>query len=88
MINLMKFTDLDFQPMARLAAGQQAKHTFSNGWSISIITGHSCMYTSPESPYEVAVIRPTGEFLDDDVFGSQTKEEVDVLLKMVGSIPT
>ena len=46
------------------------------------------MYTSPESPYEVAVIRPTGEFLDDDVFGYQTKEDIDVLLKMVGSIPT
>ena len=46
------------------------------------------MYTSPNSPYEVAVIKPTGEFLNDGVLSHQSKEDIDALLKKVGNIPT
>ena len=84
----MKFSDLHFKPMKHTRAGQQAKHRFSNGWSISIITGCGWMYTSPNNPYEVAVIKPTGEFLNDDVLSHQSKEDIDALLKKVGNIPT
>ena len=46
------------------------------------------MYTSPNSPYEVADIKPTGEFLNDGVLSHQSKEDIDALLKKVGNIPT
>ena len=63
----------------------QAKQTFDNGYSISVVSGDG-LYGDidednfDESTFEVAVFDPDGAFvkltLHDDVIGHQTKTEV------------
>ena len=63
----------------------QARHTFDNGYVISIVTGDG-LYGDinednfDESTFEVAVFNPAGGFvkltLHDDVIGHQTRDEV------------
>ena len=64
---------------------KQARHTFDNGYSISVVTGEG-LYGDidednfDESTFEVAVFDPDGGFvkltLHDDVIGHRTKDEV------------
>ena len=74
----------------------QARHTFDNGYAISVVTGDG-LYGDinednfDESTFEVAVFNPDGGFvkltLHDDVIGHQTKDEVAHYMTLAGEDP-
>ena len=79
MTNMKTFDDLDFKPhpMAEWkfpwkADSVQAKHTFPNGYTISVVGGPSgCgLYGNGTTTFEVAIFTPEGDFwsLGDDPF--------------------
>ena len=80
------FDTLEFnQHSAHMSDALQARKSFDNGYTISVVTG-SGLYGDinednfDESTFEVAVFSPEGDFvkltLHDDVIGHQTKDEV------------
>ena len=82
----MKLNDLDFNSHPTGIGGTQAKHTFPNGYSVSVITG-SMFYTSNASPYEVAVLKDGkvcySTDVTDDVLGYQTAADVEDVMRRV-----
>ena len=81
------FDTLEFNPHQNtfMEDAVQAKQTFDNGYSISVVSGDG-LYGDvneddfDESTFEVAVFNPAGDFvkltLHDDVIGHQTSAEV------------
>jgi hypothetical protein len=62
-----------------------AQHTFSNGWSVSVVAGPegSGLYgIIGDDTFEVAIIRPSGNMLDD-VMPWQTPVQVASLMRLV-----
>ena len=81
----MKFSDLKFRAHNVLPGASIATHTFANQWKISVVTGHKSggLHISKEKPYEVAILLPDGKYLGGDVFGYQTKEDIDAILARI-----
>ena len=80
------FETLEFNQHSAYREGAlQAKQTFDNGYTISVVTGEG-LYGDinednfAESTFEVAVFDASGDFvqltLHDTVIGHQTKDEV------------
>lgn len=81
------FNLLEWQPHFR-TGGKMAKHTFENGWSVSVLSGldGSGIYGNViDRTYEVAIIRPDGE-LTRDVSGWNTEIEVSAMMWAVSQI--
>ena len=82
----MKLDDLNFEAHPLCSGGTQAKHTFPNGYGVSILTG-SMFYTSLSKPYEVAVTK-NGDIcydtpITDRVLGRQTATDVEDVMRRV-----
>jgi len=93
-MNKTEFKDLKFEPHAHIYAGfdTNATTTFDNGYGVSVVTGPSA-YTSPEEPYELAVLGPDGRItfdtpIADDVVGYLTALDVEMYLERIAALPT
>lgn len=89
----MKFSELNF--VTRKSGSIQARETFSNGYSISVVAG-DYLYSEPRESvggpenfksFEVAVFNEDGEFctkkfadINDDVMGWVDRDEIEFLM--------
>lgn len=83
------FDLLDFQPHPTgIPCAIQAKHTFENGWMISVVAGPpNCgLYGNiNENTYEVAIFRPNGN-MTGDVSGWNNKEQVSAMMWVLSQL--
>ena len=88
---MTNFTDLLFTVHMHLPGATQATFDFPNGYGISVITGKHA-YTSPASPYEVAVVLHGALCYDtpitDDVLGWQTADDISKVMAQLEALPT
>ena len=80
----MNFSDLNFRDHV-LKGATQAKHTFENNWTVSVVSGPAgCgLYGDiAHDTFEVAVIRPNGNMLDD-VIRWQTPVQITCIMHLV-----
>ena len=80
----MNFSALTFSDHT-LPGATQSVHTFENGWTISVVAGpkDSGLYgIIGEDTFEVAVIRPNGNMLDD-VLPYQTPVQITSLMHLI-----
>lgn len=80
----MNFSALQFDNHT-LPGAVQAVHTFENGWRISVVSGPegSGLYGQIDSDtFEVAIIRPNGNMLED-VFYYQTPVQITSLCHLI-----
>ena len=78
------FSSLTFQDH-KIQGATIAQQTFKNGWTVSAVAGpkDSGLYgVLGEDTFEVAVIRPDGEMLED-VLTYQTPVQVSTILRLV-----
>ena len=91
------FDTLEFNPHSAYREGAlQAKQTFENGYTISVVTGEG-LYgdinedSFEESTFELAVFDAAGDFvkltLHDDVIGHQTRDEVSHYMTLANEDP-
>jgi len=89
--DMADFTDLVFTPHENFPDATQAAFEFPNGYGISVITG-GFAYTSPSSPYEIAVVLHGALCYDtlitDDVLGWQTADDVSKRMAQLEALPT
>ena len=81
------FNQLTFQAH-HLPGAIQGTYKFSNGWSISVVSGlpGSGLYgVVSEGTYEVAIFRPNGN-MTDDVSGWNTKQEVSAMMWVLSQL--
>ena len=102
-LQVKTFKDLEFKPTALFALELRsplgAYMEFDNGYSISVVAGHT-MYSTPRADglpldeytaFEVAILKGeewvTGEFFlfhhEQDVAGWQSREQIDKLMKQI-----
>jgi hypothetical protein len=82
----MIFSDLTFSDHV-IKGGTKARYTFPNDWTISVVSGpkDSGLYGIigvGEDTFEVAVIRPNGNMLDD-VIPYQTPVQITSLMHLI-----
>jgi hypothetical protein len=80
MFSFLKFEDHD-----HIKGATRALHFFENGWSISVVAGSddSGLYgIIGEDTFEVAIIRPNGNMLDD-VLGWQTPVQISTIMREI-----
>jgi hypothetical protein len=80
----MIFSDLTFSDHV-IKGGTKACYTFENDWTISVVAGpkDSGLYgIIGEDTFEVAVIRPNGNMLDD-VIPYQTPVQIISLMHLI-----
>ena len=80
----MNFSALNFRDHV-LKGATIAQHTFENGWTISVVAGpKDCgLYGDIQhDTFEVAVIRPNGNMLDD-VICWQTPVQITTMMHLV-----
>jgi hypothetical protein len=80
----MNFSALTFDNHT-LPGATQSVHTFENDWTISVVAGpeDSGLYgVISEDTFEVAVIRPNGNMLDD-VIPYQTPVQITSLMHLI-----
>ena len=68
-----------------IKGGTKARYTFANDWTISVVAGpeDSGLYgVISEDTFEVAVIRPNGNMLDD-VLPYQTPVQITSLMHLI-----
>jgi hypothetical protein len=80
----MNFSALTFFDHV-IKGGTKSRHTFENDWTISVVAGpkDSGLYgIIGEDTFEVAVIRPNGNMLDD-VIPYQTPVQITSLMHLI-----
>ena len=80
----MIFSDLTFSDQV-ITGAIQARHTFENGWTISVVAGPKDLGLYGiigEDTFEVAVYRPNGNMLDD-VIPYQTPVQITSLMHLI-----
>ncbi len=86
---MKNFNDLVFEPHSG-GMGERATLEFDNGYSVSVVSGQM-FYTSPNQPYEAAVMDDNGLCYDtpvtDDVIGHLTKSGVTDVMKQIQELP-
>ncbi len=81
----MNFSSLNFFDHGAIKGGTKARHTFENGWAISVVAGptDSGLYGDiNHDTFEVAVIRPNGNMLED-VICWQTPVQITTLMHLI-----
>ena len=81
---MQTFSALNFTDHS-IKGATKAYHTFENGWTISVVAGpqDSGLYgIIGEDTFEVAVIRPNGNMLDD-VIPYQTPVQITSLMHLI-----
>jgi hypothetical protein len=80
----MIFSDLTFSDH-KIKGATKARYTFANDWTISVVAGpkDSGLYgIIGEDTFEVAVIRPNGNMLDD-VICWQTPVQITTMMHLI-----
>ena len=80
----MAFSNLTFADH-KIKGSTIAKHAFKNGWTISVVSGpkDSGLYGDINSDtFEVAVIRPNGNMLED-VLPYQTPVQISAIMRLI-----
>jgi len=83
----MLFSDLTFSDHA-IKGATKARHTFENGWAVSVVSGpeDSGLYGRiDQNTFEVAVITPKGNVLED-VVPWQTPVQVTSLFRLISML--
>ena len=81
----MHFSALTFSNHSVIKGGTKARHTFPNGWAVSVVSGpeDSGLYGDIKGDtFEVAVIRPGGIMLED-VLSYQTPVQITSLMHLI-----
>lgn len=85
----MNVSDLNFEAHPAGMGGTRAKHTFENGFGVSVITG-AMFYTDENRPYEIAVTDKDGITYDthitDDVIGHLSEAEANKIIADVAAL--
>lgn len=79
MFHHLKFRD------HHIPGGTIAQHTFDNGWGVSVVAGppgSGLAGNVGDDTFKVAVIRPSGNMLDE-VLNWQTSDEVSAIMRLV-----
>ena len=80
----MNFSALTFSDHV-IKGGTKARHTFENGWTISVVAGpqDSGLYgIIGEDTFEVGIFRPNGNMLED-VINWQTPVQITTLMHLI-----
>ena len=83
----MNFSDLSFANHV-IKGATIAQHTFDNDWKVSVVSGpeDSGLYGNIEQDtFEVAIIRPDGNMLDD-VINWQTPVQITTLMRLIAML--
>lgn len=83
----MNFSDLQFRD-SFIDGATIAPYTFTNGWAVSVTAGpEGCgLYgTIGQDTFEVAIIRPSGNMLDD-VLHWQTPVQITSIMRIVSML--
>jgi len=81
----MTFSDLTFHDHGAIKGATQARHTFENDWTISVVAGPtgSGLYGDVQhDTFEVAVFRSNGNMLED-VIRWQTPVQITTLMHLI-----
>ncbi len=81
----MNFSDLLFLSHGHIQGATQALHFFENDWSISVVSGPegSGLYgVIGQDTFEVAIIRPNGNMLED-VIPYQTPNQITSIMRVI-----
>jgi hypothetical protein len=84
----MNFSSLQFNDHSVIKGGTIAKHTFTNDWTVSVVSGpeDSGLYgVIGEDTFEVAVYRPNGKMLED-VLSYQTPVQITSLMRLISML--
>tara|TARA_R100001443_G_C3347768_1_gene176049 strand:+ start:85 stop:342 length:258 start_codon:yes stop_codon:yes gene_type:complete len=76
----LKFENLIFKKHTVVKDAVMASHKFKNGFEISVVGGGNGLYGNGKTSFEVAIFTPNGEFLNGDVKGWQSIEEINNLI--------
>jgi len=82
----MTFKELKFQQHPnRIQGAVQAKHTFDNGVTISVVGGGQGLYGDGEQSFEVGAWDKNHDWIrlseHDDVIGWQSEEDVNLIIE-------
>jgi len=81
----MNFSALNFADTAFIKGATQAKYTFGNGWTISVVAGlkDSGLYGDIQhDTFEVAIYRPNGNMLEDTI-NWQTPVQITTMMHLI-----
>jgi hypothetical protein len=81
----MNFSALNFADNAFLKGATQAKYTFENDWTISVVAGpkDSGLHGDIEhDTFEVLIFRPNGDMLEDTI-NWQTPVQITTMMRLV-----
>ena len=81
----MNFSSLNFSDHGVIKGATKARHTFENGWEISVVAGPTdCgLYGDiNHDTFEVAVIRPNGNMLEDVILW-QTPVQITTMMHLI-----
>ena len=84
----MNFSSLTFSDHSVIKGGTHARHIFENGWEISVVAGpKGCgLYGDIDhDTFEVAVIRPNGNMLED-VINWQTPVQITTMMRLIAML--
>jgi hypothetical protein len=76
-MNFYSFSSLNFTDTSM--GGRVARHTFENGWTISVAAGPGDI---DQRSFEVGIIRPDGNMLEDVIIW-QTPEEITTIMGVI-----
>ena len=81
----MNFSDLNFSDHSVVKGGTRAEYTFRNYWTISVVSGpKGCGLHGDiqHDTFEVAVIRPNGNMLEDVIYW-QTPVQITTMMHLI-----
>jgi hypothetical protein len=81
----MNFSALTFSDHAVIKGATHAHHIFENGWEVSVVAGpKGCGLHGDiqHDTFEVAVMRPNGNMLDD-VINWQTPVQITTMMHLI-----
>lgn len=84
----MNFSSLTFENHPVIKGATHAQHTFENGWEVSVVAGpKGCGLRGDiqHDTFEVAVIRPNGNMLDD-VINWQTPVQITTMMHLIAML--
>jgi hypothetical protein len=81
----MNFSDLNFDDHGVIKGATHAHRIFENGWEISVVSGpKGCGLHGDinHDTFEVAIIRPNGNMLED-VINWQTPVQITTMMRLI-----
>jgi hypothetical protein len=78
----MNFSALTFDNHPAVKGITQAKYTFENDWTISVVAGPGVHGDIEHDTFEVAIYRPNGDMLED-VINWQTPVQITTMMRLI-----